>query len=91
MSCNLYELLVQVATCTGFLYNLQLVRNLSLYVTYIRVSEPVFGKPRFFYAMTSLSMTLTICFVKWSRFTCRNIVVDQMLNDCYHSSSNHSI
>ena len=37
MSCNLYKLLVQVATYTGFLYKLQLVQNLNLYITYIKV------------------------------------------------------
>ena len=34
-SCNLYKLLVQVATCTAVLYKLQLVQNLNLYITYI--------------------------------------------------------
>ena len=37
MSCNLYKLLVQVETCTGFLYKLQLVQNLNLYITHIYI------------------------------------------------------
>ena len=34
-SCNLYKLFVQVATCIDFLYKLQLVQNLNLYIKYI--------------------------------------------------------
>ena len=37
-SCNLYKLFVQVATCTGILYKLQLIQNLNLYITYIYVT-----------------------------------------------------
>ena len=33
--CNLYKLFVQAATCTGFLYELQLVQYLNLYIKYI--------------------------------------------------------
>ena len=34
---NLYNSVAHVATCTGSLYELQLVQNLNLYITYIFV------------------------------------------------------
>ena len=36
-----FKLLVQVATFTGFLYKLQLIQNLNLYITYISISNHI--------------------------------------------------
>ena len=93
-SFNLYRFLVQVATCTGFLYKLQLVQNLNLYITYCNK----FYCNLTFYKLNTYLILTNACLVLWSktyrptRIFLRNILVtrgDPFVCACPRLRSSH--